>query len=96
MDHWLARHTGLDPASRLTLRRFAVTMIVVGLLSLFASPGSRMMFFTAMTGVAIAVSAILAMIARDKFNAPALNRWDETLAYIAVSVLAGAIYTKEH
>lgn len=85
------RHTGPDAASRLTLRRFAVTMAVAGLVSLFAAPGYHMVFFTAMTGVATAASAVLAMIARDNFNAPFLNRWDETLAYIAVSILAGAI-----
>ena len=85
LDHWLA---GLDAEFRLTLRRFGVTMAVVGLLSLFAEPGYHMVYFVAMTGVAVAVSAVLAMIARDKFNAPSLNRWDETFAYIAVSILA--------
>ncbi len=86
LDQWLM---GLDAASRLTLRRFAVTMVVVGLLSLFAKPGYRMVFLAAMTGVAVAASAVMAMVAREKFNAPILNRWDETLAYIAVSVLVG-------
>ena len=85
VDRWF---TGLDAQSRLTLRRFAVIMAVVGVLSLFAGPGAQMIFFTAMTGVAVAVSAALAMAARDEFNAPSLNRWDETLAYIAVSILA--------
>jgi hypothetical protein len=85
LERWF---TGLDAASRSTLRRFAVTIAVVGVLSLFARPGAHTMFFSAMTGVAVAVSAALAMVARDRFNAPSLNRWDETLAYIEVTILA--------
>ncbi len=77
-----------DPSSRLTLRRIALTLAAVTTLALFAKSGQRMSIFFAMTGFAVMVSAALAMRARQKFDAPTLNYWDETVAYMAVSVLA--------
>ena len=77
-----------DPESRFTIRRIAVTLSVVVMMALLAKSGLRLRLFLALTGIAVMVSAVLAMRARQKFNAPTLNYWDETVAYIAVSVLA--------
>jgi len=82
-----------DPASRLTIRRFALTLTLAIVLALFARPGYRMSFFFAMTSLAVTVSAVFALFGQDKFNGPTINRWDETLAYMAVSVLAMAVTT---
>lgn len=81
-------YDALDSASRLTLKRIAVTMFVLTFLSLFAAAGHRLNFFLALTGLAVLVSAVLAMRARQKLNAPELNYWDETIFFMFVSVVA--------
>jgi len=76
-----------DPESRHTIRRIALTLSVVVMMALLAKSGLRLRLFVILTGIAVMVSAVLAMRARQKFNAPTLNYWDETATYLAVSVL---------
>ncbi len=76
-----------DPASRRTMLRILVTLGVAAILALFVKAGHRLNFFVAMTGLAVLVTAVLALRARQTFNAPHLNHWDETVAYIAISIL---------
>lgn len=77
----------LDPASRLTIKRIGVTLAVSLLLSLFAKPGFRLSFFVGLAGLAVFVSGIMAMRARQRFNAPELNHWDEMAFFSLVTVL---------
>lgn len=77
-----------DPASRLTLKRMAVTLAVSAVLAVFAKQGQRMSVFAGLVGLAVFISAVLAFRARNTINAPELNYWDETLLYITVTVLA--------
>ena len=79
-------YNALDTASRLTVKRIGVTLFVATLLSLFAKAGHRLNFFLALTGLAVLVSAVMAMRARQKLNAPELNYWDETIFFMLVSV----------
>ena len=77
----------LDPASRLTVRRIGVTMAVSFFLSLFATPGFRLSFFTTLAGLAVFVCALLAMRGRQPLNADTLNHWDESAFFICVTTL---------
>ena len=77
-----------DRASRRTAARMLVTPTVATGMSLFTKAGYRLNFFIAMIGLAIMVTVVLAMRARQPFNAPQLNYWDETVVYIAISMLA--------
>jgi hypothetical protein len=83
--------TSLDPASRLTIKRMAVTLALSALLAFFAKTGQHLNFFIGLTGLAVLVSSVLALRARQHFNASSLNFWDETVFYIAVSALALAV-----
>ena len=79
--------TALDPASQLTIKRVGVTLAVVTILTLFSSPGYRLSFFVGLCGLAVFVSGILAMRAKQTFNAPELNHWDETAFFAIVTVM---------
>jgi hypothetical protein len=78
--------TSLDPASRLTVKRVAVTLAVAAVLALFAKSGQRLSVFLGLAGLAVFVTAALAMRARQRFNASELNHWDEVAFYVFVIV----------
>jgi hypothetical protein len=78
----------LDPASQLTVKRIGVTVAVATVLALFSSPDSRLSFFVGLCGLAVFVSGILAMRAKQKFNATTLNHWDETAFFALITVVS--------
>lgn len=80
-------YTTLDPASQLTVKRVGVTLAVALVLALFSSPNSRLGVFVGLCGLAVFVSGILAMRAKQQFNAPELNHWDETAFFALVTVI---------
>ncbi len=79
--------TALDPDSRLTVKRIAVTLAVAVALSLFSEAGFRLSFFVGLCGLAVFVSGVLAMRAKQRLNAPELNHWDETTFFALLTFL---------
>ncbi len=79
--------TALDPASQLTIKRIAVTLAIAVALSLFAEPYYRLSFFVGLCGLAVFVSGVLAMRAKQRLNAPELNHWDETTFFALLTFL---------
>ena len=77
----------LDPTSRLTVKRIAITLAVAAVVSLLSNSDFRLSFFVGLCGLAVFVSGALAMRARQQFNAPELNHWDETAFFALVTVL---------
>ena len=63
----------LDPTSRLTVKRIAITLAVAAVVSLLSNSDFRLSFFVGLCGLAVFVSGALAMRARQQFNAPELN-----------------------
>ncbi len=80
-------YSALDTASQMTVKRVGVTLAVATFLALFSSPGSRLSLFIGLCGLAVFVSGVLGMRAKQKFNAPTLNYWDETAFFALVTVL---------
>jgi len=80
-------YSALDPASRLTIKRIAVTLAVAIVLSLFAEPYYRLSFFVGLCGLAVFVSGVMAMWGKQRLNAPELNHWDETTFFAMTTFL---------
>ena len=81
----------LDAASRITLYRFACTAVLflVWLAQRhdWLADGT---LATAMLGAAV-MTGLLAAFFREPLRGPSLNRWDETIAYLGIAALLGAL-----
>ena len=80
-------YSALDQASQLTVKRVGVTLAIAAILAFLSNPSTRLTFFVGLCGLAVFVSGVLAMRARQQFNAPELNHWDETAFFALVTVV---------
>ena len=77
----------LDPASQLTVKRIGVTLAIAAVLAFLSTLSARPSFFVGLCGLAVFVSSVLAMRAKQPFNTPELNHWNETAFFAFVNVL---------
>jgi hypothetical protein len=83
--------TALDPISRATAARFAIVLTLMGLwLAITKQELSSERVMAAMNGAAF-MSCLFAVLLREAFWAPELNRWDEMVAYLGLGMLARVI-----
>jgi hypothetical protein len=75
----------IDPVSRFTLRRMGAMLLMIFWLSLWAGDDAPL---AALALISAAVSAAIAVLARERFRADHLNRWDEAAAYLGLHYLA--------
>ena len=73
-----------------TLRRFALNVALAMLMALMFVPEARVTVTGWMLTLASMVTAAFAVVARERINDRFLNRWDETLGYLAIALLCGA------
>ena len=78
-------YSALDPASQLTVKRIGVTLAIAAVLAFLSNPSARLSFFVGLCGLAVFVSGVLDMHAKQPFTAPELTHWNETafLAFVA-------------
>ena len=74
----------LDPASRLTLRRFLVTLALFLVWAHVPTARSPALNMALMALLAATTEALLAVFSREIFRAPSLNRWDVAVAFVGV------------
>jgi hypothetical protein len=89
------RHSGpaprLDPASAQAVRRFVVMLVTIVVWAGICWKRLPEHGVAAMMGIAAASTSVLALLLRERFNGPTLNRWDEAFAFFAVYCLMRAI-----
>jgi hypothetical protein len=81
---------GFDPASSLTLRRFAIALSAIVVWAVFAAPQDPMPMLATMMLVAALTDAALALLRGHIFNGPSLNYWDGASGFFAAHCLARA------
>ena len=79
---------GLDPQSRGMLRRFVFVLAIMVVWAVVVSPQYPLSALLLMTTIATALDGLVALLRRDRFNAAALNFWDSTCGFLAISCLA--------
>ena len=79
----------LDPSSRITLFRFSFTSALA--LVWLANNGLTADVLPSALAFAAAMTGFLALLLRESFCAPMLNRWYEMLAYLALGSLVAAV-----
>jgi hypothetical protein len=82
---------GLDPASILVLRRFAIAVPAITAWALVVAPQSPMPLLATMMLVAAVTDALLAILRGHVFNGPSLNYWDGASGFFAAHCLARAL-----
>jgi hypothetical protein len=76
---------GLDGQSRLFLRRFFITLAGITFAAFALAPQPPLSSLAAMTMVAAALDSVVAVLRRDRLNAPTFNYWDGSAGFLAVS-----------
>jgi hypothetical protein len=76
----------IDPVSRVTLQRFGLTTLAIA--GLVAWSGDVLQTSVALTGIAAAVTTMMAAILQERVLQPSLGRWDEVAAYIGMHTLS--------
>ena len=74
----------LDPPSLLTCRRFVLTVALLAVWSVALSPGRVFAAAALLSSGCAVVTALVALLRRERFWGPSLNRWDEAAALLAV------------
>ncbi len=78
----------LDPASALTLRRFAIALPAIAVWAWVVVPEHPMPVLATLMLVASVTDALLAVLRGHVFNGPTLNHWDGSFGFFAVHCLA--------
>jgi hypothetical protein len=82
---------GVDASTKATLFRFGLMVVTILLFTLF----DRNEMSQGAVVSALVIAALFACIGaarnRETFCEPALNRWDEMLAYLGLSCLAAVV-----
>jgi len=76
-----------DIATRAACARFMVTTAICLLVGLSVPGPARPAFLTGLFLIPSALTALFAVLQRESPRAGALGRWDEALAYLALSLL---------
>ncbi|MBX6370382.1 MAG: hypothetical protein IRZ04_20615 [Rhodospirillales bacterium] len=81
-----ASASSIDPVSRVTLQRFGLmTLTIAGLV---AWSGDVLQTSVALTGIAAAITTMMAALLQERLLQPSLNRWDEAAAYVGLHTLS--------
>lgn len=75
--------------TRAAVLRFLVMTAATLLFSSMAEAETRLAVLHAMLLVTAGVAVAFALVKREPIAAPALNRWDEALAHLALALLVG-------
>jgi len=70
----------LDPASLLTCRRFLLTVALLMIWSATLAPQAVFAAMALLSSGCATLSALVALLRRERFSGPSLNRWDEAAA----------------
>jgi hypothetical protein len=74
----------LDPASRLSIKRFLCTLVLFLVWAQVPSGRPPSVNMALMALCATAIEAALALFSRERLPGPSLNRWDIALAFLGV------------
>jgi hypothetical protein len=74
----------LDPASRLTVKRFLCTLVLFLVWAQVPTARTAAVNMALMALFAAAIEAVLAVFSREMFRGPSLNRWDVAAAFVGV------------
>ena len=74
----------LDSASQLTCRRFLMTLALLTIWSAVLSPRAVFAGAALLSSGCAALTFVVALLSRERFCGPSLNRWDEPIAFSAV------------
>jgi hypothetical protein len=85
------RSLGLDPASFVVLRRFAIALPAIAVWAFVIDPQNPIPALSAMMLVAAVTDALLAVLRGHVFNGPSLNYWDGASGFFAIHCLARAL-----
>jgi len=81
---------GFDPASALTMRRFAIALPAITVWAWILAPQDPVPMLATLTLVASATDALLAVLRGQSVNGPTLNCWDGCFGFFAAHCLARA------
>ena len=81
----------LDPASRLTVKRFLCTLVLFLVWAQVPTARPPAVNMALMALCAAAIEAVLALFSRQSFRGPSLNRWDVAVAFIGVYCISKII-----
>lgn len=76
----------IDAVSRVTLRRFGLTILTIA--GLVAWSGDTLQTSVALTGIAAAITTMMAVLLQERLLQPSLGRWDEVAAYVGLHTLS--------
>jgi hypothetical protein len=81
----------LDPASRLSIKRFLCTLALFLVWAQVPTARSPAVNMALMALCAAAIEAVLALLSRESCPGPSLNRWDIAAAFVAVFCISGMV-----
>jgi len=85
------RLLGLDSASLVVLRRFAIAVPAITAGAVVVDPQNPMPMLATMMLVAAVTDSLLAILRGHVFNGPSLNYWDGATGFFAAHCLARAL-----